>query len=146
MPETPQGQEARGPLTVFYVSTFLGVFAHAMFIYGLVVVVTDRAHSTTVTSLAYLMAFFTMAIMPPSRALLADLQPKIPLLRRCQVGMAVAVLFLALLVWMAKEGTAVGVGAIILAGLYGYGSGGIAGTRMALLPQIVRNVAGPTMV
>jgi hypothetical protein len=146
MRETPQGEEVRGGLIVFYVSTLLGVFSHAMFIYGLVVLVTDRAHSTTLTSLAYFMAFFTMAIMTPARALRADQEPKIPLLRRCQVGMAVAVLFLALLVWMAGEGAAVGVGATILAGLYGYASAGIAGTRMALLPQIVRNVAGPTMV
>jgi len=134
------------PLRLFYFSSALGTLAHAMFVYGLVVLVTDRTHSSALASLTYFMAFAFMAAMTPARALTADRRPKIPILMYCQLAMAGSTGLLALVVLGMPSPSLLNIGAVVFSATYGYSSGGIAGTRMALLPQLTPKLATPTMV
>ncbi|MEL7487124.1 MAG: MFS transporter [Pseudomonadota bacterium] len=138
----------RGPptLTLFYVSAALGAVGHAMFVYGVVVALTDRFARPMEASIAYAIAFLTMAVLTPVRGYLGDVTPLSRLIRRCVLSMAGAVSVFALILQAMPAQSLYVFAAFCLCAVYGYASGGVAGNRMAMAPRIVEAHATPTVV
>lgn len=133
-------------ILALYLSAISGTLGHAMFIYGLVVVLGDQSEDSARASLAYAVSFGIMAIMTPIRGFLGDVVPIAPLVRKCMFGMATAVFAFSLALWGIDDAFALFLASVFLGGLYGYASGGVAGNRVAMIPLITNEHAKPTII
>lgn len=127
----------RWNVALFFAATLIGVLAHSMFSYALVIHCDALTGQGSLTAVAILAVYVPMCVLTLPRGAQADSGAKRPILIRAQ-GMAglVVVVYAAYLSlgWMTE---ATVLATLLMCVLYGFFAAGVAGARMALLPIVV---------
>ncbi|MEL7738558.1 MFS transporter [Citromicrobium bathyomarinum] len=134
------------PLLAFFISALAGTIGHAMFVYGIVVILTDAGDGALQASIVFAVAFLVMGLMTPVRGFLGDVVPIARLIRNCGFGMALAALAFALAVPLSPAPSVLFVAALLSGALYGYAAGGVAGNRIAMVALVTSRTATPTII